>query len=160
MQLRFSVRCPYSRLNWSYNACTVDASSATTLRREMLDAIQQKLSSLDPVDDFEWPLISSEGTPEPRDPESTTRPRMLLSCSEDEVEVGNGNPNERSLKDYWRSVQSRYQAKLLDPESLRSSQTKTLPSNWTNIRSLRQPSFPTLLVGYSTMEGLPQLPQH
>jgi separase len=71
---------------------------------------------------------------------------LLLGPSEDDMDVDEGKPNERSLKEYWKSVQSRYQTKLLDPESLCSSQTKTLPSNWTIIHVHLAEDKSTLLV--------------
>ncbi|KAJ2933762.1 hypothetical protein H1R20_g3330, partial [Candolleomyces eurysporus] len=133
--------------NAVYASSLLDASSATTLRREMLDAIQQKLSSLHPADDFEWPLMSSEGIPKPQPSKSAPkRPSLLLSASEDDMDVDGGDQNEGSLKEYWKSVQSRYQTKLLDPESLCSPRTKNLPSNWTIIHVHLTEDKSTLLV--------------
>ncbi|KAJ2921923.1 hypothetical protein H1R20_g15170, partial [Candolleomyces eurysporus] len=133
--------------NAVYASSLLDASSATTLRREMLDAIQQKLSSLHPADDFEWPLMSSEGIPRPRPSKSAPkRPSLQLSASEDDMDVDGGDQNEGSLKEYWKSVQSRYQTKLLDPESLCSSRTKNLPSNWTIVHVHLAEDKSTLLV--------------
>ena len=99
----------------------------------MLEAIQQKVSNMQPNDDFEWPLITEYGTPKPRVAKKKRQP-MFLDVSEDESDDGDDAQKEEVVKTYWESVRERYQSKLLDAESLRSSQTASLPSTWTIVQ--------------------------
>ncbi|THV00746.1 hypothetical protein K435DRAFT_963900 [Dendrothele bispora CBS 962.96] len=110
----------------------LDASSALTLRSEMLEAIQQKFSALG-RDDLLWPSLATDGSPLPQ-PRKTGRGLMVnqegSSSDEDEgLEIGSS-----SLKEYWNSVRQRYLSYKLNAASLLSSSTSTiaeLPSNWT-----------------------------
>ncbi|KAF5330235.1 hypothetical protein D9611_010620 [Ephemerocybe angulata] len=135
-------------LNADYASSLLDASSAITLRREMLEAIQQKLAALKPSDDFEWPMISEDGTPKPQPAKEPSRRRpMLLGDSDIESDDDDEDPqNEKTIREYWESVQERYQAKLLDTDSLRNSQTKGLPANWTVIHVHLAEDKSTLLI--------------
>ncbi|KAF6764468.1 cysteine peptidase C50 [Ephemerocybe angulata] len=134
-------------LNAGYASSLLDASSAITLRREMLEAIQQKLAALKPSDDFEWPMISEDGTPKPLPAKEPSRRRpMLLGDSDIESDDDEDPQNEKTIREYWESVQERYQAKLLDTDSLRSSQTKDLPANWTIIHVHLAEDKSTLLI--------------
>jgi len=76
----------------------LDASAAVTLRRELLEAIQQKFPNLQTFDDLQWPPITPNGSPLPR-PNSRMRARMALMDSDDEND--SSNLGETSLKQYW-----------------------------------------------------------
>ncbi|TFK18247.1 hypothetical protein FA15DRAFT_760707 [Coprinopsis marcescibilis] len=114
--------------NAVFASSLLDASSAITLRREMLDAIQQKLLSLR-TDDAEWSMINLEGAPKPTKPKPSRPP-----FNDSDVEMDDDEEDEDdgiSTKKYWESVHKRYQSQSL--ASLSTSQTQNLPSNWTII---------------------------
>ncbi|KAF8887051.1 peptidase family C50-domain-containing protein [Mucidula mucida] len=78
----------------------LDASSAVTLRREMGDAILHKFQLLTYQDDLEFPsVVPLCDLQKPRN--SATR-RLVFDDSDEEQ-------SSRSLKDFWLSVQKRYQ---------------------------------------------------
>jgi separase len=56
---------------------------------------------------------------------------MLLGDSDLESDDNDDETYDTAVVAYWKSVQERYQAKLLDEGSLRESQTRSLPTNWT-----------------------------
>lgn len=125
----------------------IDMSAAVTLRREMLEAIQQKLASLSPSEDFQWPRIMADGSPAPPSPKvSPNRPMMLLGDSDLESDDNEDDTYDKAVLGYWKSVQARYQAKLLDKDTLRDSQTQSLPPNWTIIHVTLADDKSTLLL--------------
>ncbi|KAK1232899.1 separin protein [Marasmius sp. AFHP31] len=104
----------------------LDASAAITLRREMLEVIQNKYPS-SPEDDLVWPTISPDGSlvyPAPK------RRKVTLDVS-DEDDEGPNDVDDASLRKYWESVRDRYQSSSLDAETLSSSAAADLPSHWT-----------------------------
>ncbi|KAG6876650.1 hypothetical protein C0993_001514 [Termitomyces sp. T159_Od127] len=108
----------------------IDASAAITLRREMLQTIRHKFPP-ETMDDIKWPIFAADGSPRPQ--LRATRGNTCFASnsplqSEDE---GMADPDETSLREYWDSVRLRYQAQILDPLALSSSQVVELPSNWT-----------------------------
>ena len=108
----------------------LDASAAVTLRRELLEAIQQKFPNLQAFDDLQWPLITPNGSPLPR-PKTRMRARMALLDSEDEDD--GSNLDETSLKQYWDSIRDKYNNRSFDLANLSASQADCLPKNWTVI---------------------------
>ncbi len=99
----------------------VDASSAVTLRREMGDAILHKFQLLTYQDDLEFPsVVPLSDLQKPRS--SATR-RLVFDDSDEEQ-------SSPSLKDFWLSVQKRYQERVLDPSALGDTQLASLPENW------------------------------
>lgn len=58
LQPSCSVRFTLSFSNIPSNIC-VDASTVTTLRREMLEVIRHKFMNMNAIDDLQWPLIST-----------------------------------------------------------------------------------------------------
>ena len=105
----------------------LDVSTAITLRRELLEAIQQKFPSPQTFDDLQWPLITPNGSPLPQ-PKTGTRARMMLMGSDDDDD---SNLNEAFLKQYWESVRDKYNNRSLDIVNLSTPQTDYLPKNWT-----------------------------
>jgi len=104
---------------------SLDASSALTLRNEMLEAIQQKFPALG-RDDLAWPSMAEDGSTLPT---SRTGRRGFDYSSDDEEMNGSA-----SLKAYWDSVRRRYQSYHLNAETLLSSSSSAiaeLPSHWT-----------------------------
>lgn len=97
----------------------------------MLETIQHKFPS-EACDDIEWPLINPDGSPMPR-PQKTKNHRLsfddpLKLDDDDDVDA-----DKNSLKEYWESVQTRYQRQVLDASALSATQMTGLPSNWTVI---------------------------
>ncbi|EAU89520.1 cysteine-type endopeptidase [Coprinopsis cinerea okayama7 len=127
--------------NAVYASSLLDTSSAITLRREMLEAIHQKIAALR-SDDIEWPMMDSKGAPQAQVAKPTRRifddSDVDMDDSDDEGEV--------SVKKYWENVKSRYEPRLLDPEMLSTSRTADLPSNWTIVHVSLTDDKGTLLV--------------
>ncbi|KAJ6597043.1 cysteine peptidase C50 [Mycena vulgaris] len=111
----------------------LDVSTAITLGREMLEAIQHKFPALSVADDLQWPLATRNGSPLPRlqnnGPSRFTLNTSFgseLDVSDDEIDV-----DEKSLQDYWESVRSKYQSQAPDISTLSASQMSGVPPNWT-----------------------------
>ena len=100
-----------------------DISAATTLRRELLEAIDGKIRNPLAVDDLVWPSMAANGAPVPA--AIPTSKRRILHDSEDEDEDAEG-----TMDDYWRIVRDRYKSETMDAASLASPLTEDLPDNW------------------------------
>ncbi|KAJ3501675.1 hypothetical protein NLJ89_g9230 [Agrocybe chaxingu] len=87
----------------------LDASAALTLRRDMLEAIDNKFPL--PADDLQWPLLSKDGAALPHETSDA----------------------EKSIRSYWDTVRAKYETQALDPLALSASETVGLPANWTVI---------------------------
>jgi separase len=111
-----------------------DASTALSLRRDMLIAIQHKVPALY-LNDLEWPFLSEDGTVLPRTSSKSTKfnPVLSFSDSEDEEASGDGQTMDRAIETYWESIRTKYQSQILDFPTLSSSRTVGLPVNWTII---------------------------
>ncbi|OBZ78082.1 hypothetical protein A0H81_02757 [Grifola frondosa] len=107
----------------------LDAATAITLRREMLDVIRHKFLDMNSLDDLRWPSITANGSPlaltEPR-----TRLHFNSFHSNDEDDATLDDP---ALKQYWTAVYQRYEAQSFDASSLSTSRADLLPSSWTVI---------------------------
>ncbi|KAF7338167.1 Cysteine peptidase C50 [Mycena venus] len=112
----------------------LDVSTAITLSREILEAIQHKFPTLTMADDLQWPLASRAGSPITLT-QSTVPSRLPLRrnsfSSELDVSDDEADDEERSLQDYWESVRSKYQSQAPDISTLSASQMSGLPQNWT-----------------------------
>lgn len=110
-----------------------DVSAAIALRRELLEAIQGKFSDAAGFDDIQWPLVTANGTPLPR-PKTQMQGRMSLmdsfnsDDSDDDTQM-----DESALKQYWASVQERYNSRPITLTDLSTSRASHLPKNWTVI---------------------------
>lgn len=112
-------------------ASPVDASMAITLRRELLEAIQQKFPDSQAFDDLQWPLITANGSPLPR-PKTRMRGRMaLLNSFASEDSDDESTTDEAILKQYWAGVRERYNARPITLANLSTSRADRLPKNWT-----------------------------
>ncbi|KAK7020489.1 cysteine peptidase C50 [Favolaschia claudopus] len=112
----------------------LDASTAVTLSREMLEAIQHKFPPLTIADDLQWPLASRTGSPiSVTQSTATTRFTARRNSIGSELEVSDDeiDDDERSLQDYWESVRSKYQSQAPDISTLSASHMSGLPPNWT-----------------------------
>ncbi|KAI0918289.1 hypothetical protein AcV5_002308 [Taiwanofungus camphoratus] len=105
----------------------IDVSSAITLHREMLEAIQHKF--IDPVsfNDMRWPSMTPNGSP--LAPRTQTHSRFEPAGDSDE-EVDDVC-HSSSLKDYWNLVQKKYRSRVFDPTAMLNDQEYDLPSHWT-----------------------------
>ncbi|KAH6918185.1 cysteine peptidase C50 [Coprinopsis sp. MPI-PUGE-AT-0042] len=115
-----------------YASSLLDTSSALTLRREMLEAIQQKIANLR-SDDTEWPRITPEG-------QMAFKTSAINLDSDDEAEGEN-----HATRSYWESVRHRYES-LLEPGTLAHAKTASLPSNWTVVHVTITEDKNTLLI--------------
>jgi separase len=105
-----------------------DVSAAITLRRELLETIQNKFPDYQTFDDLQWPLMTSSGSPLPR-PKNRRNARLdNFLGPDDEYE---SNAEEKGLRQYWESVRTRYQSRVLDAPHLSMSSANELPANWT-----------------------------
>ncbi|KAF7305053.1 Cysteine peptidase C50 [Mycena kentingensis (nom. inval.)] len=111
----------------------LDVSSAITLSREMLEAVQHKFPPPNMVDDLEWPLASRQGTPIVRE-KRLAPPRRNLGFDSD-IEVSDDEPDEdeQALQDYWEYIRAKYQGQAPDISTMSASQMAGIPRNWTVI---------------------------
>lgn len=111
----------------------LDVSTAITLRRELLEAIQGKFPDAQGFDDLQWPLVTSNGTPLAR-PKTRMQGRLALmdSFNSDGNEDDN-ETDESALKQYWAGVQERYDSRPITLTGLSTSRADHLPKNWTVI---------------------------
>ncbi|KAG6850976.1 hypothetical protein H0H93_005845 [Arthromyces matolae] len=111
----------------------LDASASITLRREMIETIGHKFPSTT-VDDMTWPLITTDGSFQPRFKPHLNKGRRasfsnLLQSDNDDYDGVDSTDN--SLRGYWDSVRMRYEAQIVEPSTLSSNHLADLPSNWT-----------------------------
>lgn len=104
----------------------VDCSTAITLRRELLEAIQQKFQDSQALDDLQWPLMSPNGSPL----SSQTRlpARMTLMDSDEE---GGPDLGKTSLKQYWESILEKCNNRSFNLVGLSDHRADNLPKHWT-----------------------------
>ncbi|KAJ7271936.1 peptidase family C50-domain-containing protein [Mycena haematopus] len=112
----------------------LDASTAITLSREMLETIQHKFPPLTMVDDLRWPLASRTGSPisltQDTGPSGFPSRRNSFG-SELDVSDDEADDDEKSLQEYWESIRSKYQSQAPDISTLSASQMSRIPPNWT-----------------------------
>ncbi|KAI0824951.1 peptidase family C50-domain-containing protein [Trametes gibbosa] len=105
----------------------LDASTVTTLRREMLDVVRHKFLNLNAMDDMQWPRMTPNGSPLP--PQPKARPRLshhsILSDSEDDEPM-----DDVDLKAYWQTIAKRYDAQRFDVTKMSVNQADQLPPHW------------------------------
>ncbi|KAI0360283.1 hypothetical protein OH77DRAFT_1393661 [Trametes cingulata] len=107
----------------------LDASTVTTLRREMLDVVRHKFLNLNAMDDLQWPLITPNGSPLPPQPKARQPARFshsILSDSEDDEPM-----DDVDLKSYWEAIAKRYEAQCFDVAKMSVNQADQLPPHWT-----------------------------
>ncbi|KAJ1311860.1 hypothetical protein OPQ81_010320 [Rhizoctonia solani] len=106
-------------------AALLDYSNATTLRREMLDAIANKDKAAIGGDDMLWPIINEDGSPCNK---PLKKPRGLFASEEtperDELE----NDGEE-MREYWEFLKAKYSSLSFDPSM--AQQINLLPKHWT-----------------------------
>ncbi|KAJ6630611.1 peptidase family C50-domain-containing protein [Mycena sp. CBHHK59/15] len=110
----------------------LDVSTAITLGREMLEAIQHKFPT-STTDDLQWPLLNRNGSPLPRLQNEVPLRFALNNSFGSELDVSDdeGDVDEKSQQDYWESIRSKYQGQAPDISTLSASQMSGVPDNWT-----------------------------
>ncbi|KAG1748438.1 peptidase family C50-domain-containing protein [Suillus paluster] len=129
----------------------LDASSAITLRREMLEAIQYKFPSMQ-NDDLEWPLMTSSGSPLPRKRPSNVR--RLGSSSSEEVSDNDDDPNA-TMKAYWDSIRKTYAEQTSDASLLSTTTMSEFPPHWTVVHISLTPDKSTLFISRENVSSEP-----
>ncbi|KAI6116384.1 peptidase family C50-domain-containing protein [Pisolithus sp. B1] len=129
--------------------CLLDTSSAITLHREMLEAIQHKFPDRNARDDLQWPLPrasdSSPGlllpTPGSKYNPSARRPIRASSFSSATSGGSESDIASEPLLTYWEALQQRYTSETVSPSSFAalSSEISKLPPRWTIIHIILTP---------------------
>lgn len=102
-----------------------DLSGAITLRREMLEAIDDKLRESSMNDHHAWPSMTVNGSPMPNSLPVAQRMKFVEDSDDDD-----GDP-EANLRMYWQSVKSRYRTETIDAATLAAPQIDSIPDHWT-----------------------------
>ncbi|KAI6117301.1 peptidase family C50-domain-containing protein [Pisolithus croceorrhizus] len=136
--------------------CLLDTSSAITLHREMLEAIQHKFPDRNARDDLQWPLPrasdSSPGlllpTPGSKYNPSARRPIRASSFSSATSGGSESDIASEPLLTYWEALQQRYTSETVSPSSFAalSSEISKLPPRWTIIHIILTPDKSTMFL--------------
>jgi separase len=102
----------------------LDLACSTTLSRELLEAIDQKLRDTATHDDLLWPSMDQKGSPAPQRQDSG-RPTILCFDNTEDDE-----PEDQEMLTYWTSVRDRYRARTVDASISSESDINRLPDNW------------------------------
>ncbi|KAI0747689.1 peptidase family C50-domain-containing protein [Daedaleopsis nitida] len=105
----------------------LDASTVTTLRREMLEVIRHKFLNMNATDDLQWPLITPNGSPLP----PSLRPKPVTRYSNSLLSDDEEPMDDVDLKSYWDAVKKRYESQCFDTQKMSVSQADSLPPHWT-----------------------------
>ncbi|KIK92250.1 hypothetical protein PAXRUDRAFT_830139 [Paxillus rubicundulus Ve08.2h10] len=122
----------------------LDASSAITLHREMLEVIQHKFPDAN-VDDLQWPMMTPDGSPLllTADARSDCRQRNTSSSSTSSpTDADEGDSSVNSLRSYWSALEKKYTS--LPPSALDT--TPKLPHNWTAVHITLTPDKSAMFV--------------
>lgn len=112
----------------------VDASSAITLHREMLEAIPHKLGDVN-ADDLQWPLMTADGSPQAADLRRRNASGAAVPSELD----------DDAQRAYWSALEKKYNALVLSPSSLVES-TPKLPPHWTVIHITLTPDKSSMFI--------------
>ncbi|OCH85114.1 hypothetical protein OBBRIDRAFT_891378 [Obba rivulosa] len=106
----------------------LDIAASTTLRRELLEAIQHKFPDWHNFDDLRWPALNGHTSLDVA-PINRKMARMNLRFdSDDEDDVGR---EDSTMKDFWNAICKKYQSPSLDLVSLSAPRSHVLPTDWT-----------------------------
>ncbi|KAG1823730.1 peptidase family C50-domain-containing protein [Suillus subaureus] len=129
----------------------LDASSAITLRREMLEAIQHKFPSVQ-FDDLEWPLMTPSGSPLPRKSPSQI---WRLKTSNTEEASDDDDDSNASMTAYWDSIRETYAEQTSDTSLLSTTTMSQFPSHWTIVHISLTPDKSTLFISRQNVSSEP-----
>ncbi|KAG2136721.1 peptidase family C50-domain-containing protein [Suillus clintonianus] len=130
----------------------LDASSAITLRREMLETIQHKFPSVQ-GDDLEWPLMTPSGSPLPR--KSPSNFRRLRTISAEEEASDDDNDSKVNMKAYWETIRKTYAEQTSDASLLSTTAMSQLPPHWTVVHISLTPDKSTLFISRQNVSSEP-----
>lgn len=109
-------------------------SAALTLRRDMLEVIAHK-SLPHCQDDLQWPHLSETCTASQWQKDLEKRKRFISSLSEpaddDSDEDDSTIDQHKAIQNYWAAIRERYWLQNVSLSTLASSETSSLPNNWT-----------------------------
>lgn len=129
----------------------LDTSSAITLRREMLEAIQHKFPSVQ-FDDLEWPLMTPSGSPLPRKKPSNflrLRTSSTEEASDDDVD------SNASMKAYWDSIRETHAEQTSGTSLLSTTPKSQFPPHWTVVHISLTPDKSTLFISRQNVSSEP-----
>ncbi|KAF8446447.1 peptidase family C50-domain-containing protein [Boletus edulis BED1] len=117
----------------------LDASSAITLHREMLEAIPHKFTDVK-ADDLQWPVMTTDGSPLAVD---------LRRCNPFGASVPSApdsdDDDDDARRAYWSALEKKYTSLVLSPSSLVESPPK-LPPHWTVIHITLTPDKSSMFI--------------
>jgi separase len=123
---------------------TLDASSAITLHREMLEVTQHKFPDVN-VDDLQWSLMTPDGSPLLVTANARPDPRRRnpsSSSSSSSTDTDDSDSSVDSLRSYWSALEKKYTS--LSPSALNT--TPKLPHNWTAVHITLTPDKSAMFV--------------
>ncbi|CAE6405783.1 unnamed protein product [Rhizoctonia solani] len=106
-------------------AALLDYSNATTLRREMLDAIANKDKTIIGGDDMAWPTVNEDGSSCNK---PIKKPRRPFS-PEETPERGDLESDGEEMRQYWDFLKAKYSSPSFDASM--AQQINLLPKHWT-----------------------------
>ncbi|CAE6434440.1 unnamed protein product, partial [Rhizoctonia solani] len=106
-------------------AALLDYSNATTLRREMLDAIANKDKTTIGGDDMIWLTMNEDGSP---CNQPAKKPRGLF-VSEETPEAEDLETGGDEMRQYWEFLKTKYSSPSFDASM--AQQINLLPKHWT-----------------------------
>ncbi|KAG0699186.1 peptidase family C50-domain-containing protein [Suillus ampliporus] len=130
----------------------LDASSAITLRREMLEAIQYKFPRMQ-NDDLEWPLMTPSGSPLPRKRPSNVQ--RLGSSNTEAVSHDDDDSSNAGMKTYWDSIRKTYAEQASDASLLTTTTMSQFPPHWTVVHISLTPDKSTLFISRQNASSEP-----
>ncbi|KAJ8693527.1 separin protein [Pleurotus ostreatus] len=101
----------------------LDATTAISLHREMLDVVRHKFDQLRSTNDLQWP-----STERPTGAKVAV-PRFSLDDADGDSE--DEAVEDQATKEYWEALRSHHQDQSLDLTTLSTSRSTELPPNWT-----------------------------
>ncbi|KIO19106.1 hypothetical protein M407DRAFT_31256 [Tulasnella calospora MUT 4182] len=107
-------------------AALLDVSAAVTLRREMLECIDNKFPNISQANDLAWPAMNVNGSPLPASHSLARRLMFTQDLDEDDED-----DEETNMQAYWQAVKKRYRSETLDAAGLASPMADLLPEHWT-----------------------------
>ncbi|KAI5983296.1 peptidase family C50-domain-containing protein [Pisolithus albus] len=136
--------------------CLLDTSSAITLHREMLEAIEHKFPDRNARDDLQWPLLrASDSSPGFLLPSSGSKynpsaRRPIRASSFSSATSGSSESDIASEPPftYWEALKRRYTSETVSPSSFASlsSEISKLPPKWTIVHIILTPDKSTMFL--------------
>ncbi len=103
----------------------IDLASSLTIRRELLENVKQKYPKLPCRDDMQWPSICQDDSSQ-EDKQADKHLRLDFT----KMDCGDAMDDEDTTRNYWNSIQKKYESQMSDSASLSVSETDLLPHNW------------------------------